>query len=151
MANGGGKEPTERMLTAAAVVVGAEAVGLVVAAAALAVHAVTAAPRAASGAGTGTAHPRAVEAVLAVLALVVGAALGAAARGLAQKRAWARGPVVTWQLIQAAVAIQILRGHGSVPMSPGADWWVGLPLLLGALVVLTAILVGGRGESRLPG
>src|SRR5262245_48586561 len=129
-----------RGLTVASVVVALEAIGLLVAAVVLAVQAFAAAPAAEGGAAT-TTNPRAVDAFLAVLARLVGAGLGACARGLATGRGWARGPVITWQLIQAAVAIQTLRGHGAVPMSSTAQWLVGLPLLLGALVVLGGVLL----------
>ena len=136
-----------RALTVASVVVALEALGLLAAALVLAVQAFTAAP-ASDSATTSTAHPQAVDAVLAGMALIVGAGLAACARGLAMSRGWARGPVVTWQLVQGAVAIQTLRGHGAVPMSTAAQWLVGLPLLLGALAVLAVVLVAQRPSSR---
>jgi len=141
------RDGRSRALTVASVVVALEAIGLLIAAVVLAVQAFAAAPAPPPGTAA-TAHPRAVDAVLALMALVVGAGLGASARGLATSRGWARGPVITWQLIQAAVAIQTLRGHGAVPMSPAAQWLVGLPLLLGALVVLAGVLLAQRPSSH---
>jgi hypothetical protein len=66
---------------------------------------------------------------LAALSLLLGLALGACAYGLYRGMGWSRAPVVTWQLLQAGVAM---------PLSASARWYVGIPLL--ALSVITLVL-----------
>ncbi|SDQ08633.1 hypothetical protein [Quadrisphaera sp. DSM 44207] len=61
----------------------------------------------------------------AALAGAAGLGLGACARGLLAGRRWARAPVLTWQLLQAAVA---------VPLLAGPWWWAGAGLLVLAVV-----------------
>ena len=70
---------------------------------------------------------------LAAIALVLGIGLGFCARGIASGARWARGPVLTWQLLQAGVAM---------PLSASGAWWVGVPLL--AVAVVAGVLVAGR-------
>ena len=70
---------------------------------------------------------------LAVLAFVVAAGLDVCARGVARGERWTRGPVVTWQLVQAGVAM---------PVSASATWWIGVPLL--AVAVIVGVLMAGR-------
>ena len=74
---------------------------------------------------------------LAGLALVTGAGLGGCAYGLVQGRGWTRAPVVTWQLLQAGVAMPLLRRDA---------WPVGIPLLVAAVAVLALVLT-----NRAPG
>ena len=68
---------------------------------------------------------------LAGLSLLVGVGLGACAYGLVRGRGWTRAPVVTWQVLQAGVALPLLRTDA---------WAVGIPLLVAALVVLALVL-----------
>jgi hypothetical protein len=70
---------------------------------------------------------------LAVIGLAFGAALGFCARGVLAARPWTRGPVLTWQLLQAGVAM---------PLSTSGAWWAGAPLL--AVAVVTGVLIAGQ-------
>ena len=69
---------------------------------------------------------------LAVLTLVVGVGLGLCARGVLAGRRWSKAPVITWQLLQAGVAM---------PLSSSARWYVGIPLL--AVAVVVGVLMAG--------
>ena len=75
---------------------------------------------------------------LAALTLVAGAGLGACAYGLVRGQGWTRAPVVTWQVLQAGVALPLLRTDA---------WPVGIPLLAAAVVVL-ALLLSARALPR---
>jgi hypothetical protein len=68
---------------------------------------------------------------LAGLALVLGAGLGACAYGLFRDLGWPRAPVVTWQLLQAGVAM---------PLSASERWYIGIPLLAASVLVLGLLL-----------
>ena len=68
---------------------------------------------------------------LAALASVLGVGLGACAYGLFRGRGWTRAPVVTWQLLQAGVAM---------PLSASERWYVGIPLLAVSVLVLGLLL-----------
>ncbi len=70
---------------------------------------------------------------LAVVAVVVGLGLALCARGVRSGLSWTRGPVLTWQLLQAAVG---------APLSSTGSWWAGVPLLAAAVVV--GVLIAGR-------
>lgn len=70
---------------------------------------------------------------LAAIAVVVGAGLGFCARGVARGLRWTRGPVLTWQLLQAGVGM---------PLITSGAWWAGVPLLAAAVVV--GVLIAGR-------
>jgi Na+-driven multidrug efflux pump len=70
---------------------------------------------------------------LAAIAVVVGIGLAFCARGVAQGLRWTRGPVLTWQLLQAGVGM---------PLSTTKAWWAGVPLLAVAIVV--GVLIVGR-------
>ena len=102
--------------------IGVEAVMLIGAAVFLLVSAVTSSQE----------NPAALAA-LAAIALVLGVGLGLAARGVLSGLRWTRGPVLTWQLLQAGVGM---------PLSTTGAWWAGLPLLLVALVV--GVLIAGQ-------
>jgi hypothetical protein len=67
---------------------------------------------------------------LAAIALVVGGGLTLCARGVARGLRWSRGPVLTWQLLQAGVAM---------PLCTSGAWWAGVPLLAVAIVVGASI------------
>ena len=79
-----------------------------------------------------TSDGSAATVMMAALAAVVGVGLGFCARGVAQGRRWTRGPVLTWQLLQAGVGM---------PLSTSGAWWAGVPLL--AAAVLVGVLVAG--------
>jgi hypothetical protein len=117
----------------AALVVVAEAVVLVGAGLYLAVETVV-----------GEANQRAAAAVLTVMVLAVGLALAWCARALAAGREWPRGPVLTWQLVQAAIAFQTLSDRAAMPMPPAARWAMGTPLLAAAVFVIGVLLRAAR-------
>ena len=68
--------------------------------------------------------------VAALLALVVAVGIALVARGLAAGRRWARAPAVVVNLLVLPVAFDLVRG---------GRWYVGLPLVLGGLVVLALL------------
>jgi hypothetical protein len=76
--------------------------------------------------------------VLAGLALVAGAGLGACAYGLVRGLGWTLAPVVTWQLLQAGVAMSL---------SASTRWYVDIPLLAVAVLVL-GLLVTNRAREN---
>jgi NADH:ubiquinone oxidoreductase subunit 6 (subunit J) len=116
-------DPTGRPLRLlVATLVGAEAVLLLFAAAFLVWRAAT------------TSEESPAELIsLAAVAVVVGAGLALCARGVLAGLSWTRGPVLTWQLLQAAVG---------APLSSTGSWWAGVPLLSAAVVV--GVLIAGR-------
>ncbi len=71
---------------------------------------------------------------MAVFVLVFGGGMGlmlaVMLRNLSRGKRWARGPLVTWQLFQIAVAVPLLQG--STP-------WIGIALLILAAVVLVGM------------
>ena len=75
---------------------------------------------------------------LAAVTLVVGIGLAVCARGVLAGRRWSRAPVVTWQLLQAGVAM---------PLSSSARWYVGIPLL-GVALIVGALMLGGKVVPR---
>jgi hypothetical protein len=117
----------------AALVVAAEAALLVGAGIYLAIQTVV-----------GDANQAAAAAVLTVIVLAVGLALAWCARALAAGRGWSRGPVLTWQLIQAAIAFQTLSNRAAMPMPPAARWAMGAPLLAAAVFVVGVLLRSAR-------
>jgi hypothetical protein len=99
------------------------------------------------GAGvTTTANPTAVDLTLAGVALLLAAGLALAGRGLGAAAAWSRGPLVTWQLVQLAVAVQTLRGRAAMPMPDG--WRAAFGVLLLVLGVLVLLGVTRSGLTR---
>jgi hypothetical protein len=70
---------------------------------------------------------------LAAIAVVVGVGLAICARGVTHGLRWTRGPVLTWQLLQAGVGM---------PLSTSGAWWAGVPLL--AISVVVGVLIVGR-------
>jgi hypothetical protein len=70
---------------------------------------------------------------LAAIAVVIGVGLAFCARGVARRLRWTRGPLLTWQLLQAGVGM---------PLSTSKAWWVGVPLL--AISVVVGVLIAGR-------
>ena len=75
---------------------------------------------------------------LAVIAGLIGAALAGCVRGLRQGARWTRGPVLTWQLLQAGVGM---------PVSASAYWYYGIPILAIAVVVFF-LIAGGHVIAR---
>ena len=69
--------------------------------------------------------------VLLVLVLIGGFLL-LAARGLWQGKRWGRGPVITWQLLQFAVAV---TSWGTL------EWWTLLPALVVPVIVVVCLLL----------
>jgi hypothetical protein len=72
-------------------------------------------------------------AALAAIAIIVGGGLAFCARGVTRGLRWTRGPVLTWQLLQAGVGM---------PLSTTGAWWAGVPLL--AVSVVVGVLIAGR-------
>jgi hypothetical protein len=70
---------------------------------------------------------------LAAIALLIGVGLAICVRGVIHGRRWTRGPVLTWQLLQAGVGM---------PVSASGAWWAGAPLL--AVAVVVGVLIAGR-------
>ena len=131
----GGADRVARWRRVGAVAVAVEAALVLAGAVALAVHALTTSVR--SEAVVSTANPRAVDIALSLGAVLLAAGLAGCSRGLIAGRAWARGPLLTWQLIQLGIAVQTLRGRAAMPMPTGLRWLAGLLLLLlGVLAVL---------------
>lgn len=60
------------------------------------------------------------------LAALIGGFLGLCGWALWRGRRWARAPVITWQLLQLAVA---------APAVTGPAWWAGLALVAASLLV----------------
>ena len=111
-------------------------------AAALAAGAAVLLGQAATGDSAGGSDSLSTGAILAMAALVaaVGGGLAVCAWGVFQRARWTRGPVLTWQLLQAGVG---------VPLSTSQAWWLGAPIL--ALSVLVGVLIAGRhvlGDPR---
>lgn len=69
--------------------------------------------------------------VLVVL-ILIGGFLFLGARGLWQGKRWGRGPVITWQLLQFAVAI---TSWGTL------EWWALVPALVLPAVVAVCLLL----------
>ena len=109
-----------RLLVAALVAV--EAALLIVAAVLLVVNAVT----------SDSGNPAALIS-LAAIALLIGVGLAFCVRGVLGGLRWTRGPVLTWQLLQAGVGM---------PLSTSGAWWAGAPLL--AVSVVVGVLIAGR-------
>jgi hypothetical protein len=84
-------------------------------------------------------HPddRLAAELMAGLAVLAGAALAAAARGLFFGRRWARAPVLVWELIMVPVGISLAR---AIPAA-------GALLLASAALVLFAVVAGRPLES----
>jgi len=74
------------------------------------------------------------DASMAVFVMVFGGGMGAVLtimlRNIARGKRWARGPLITWQLFQLAVAVPLLQG--STP-------WIGAALLVLAVAVTVAM------------
>lgn len=111
-----------RLASLVAVLVGLEAVLLLAGAVVLLVEA-----------ATSERDNLAAAIALAAVAVIVGGGLAFCARGVARGLRWTRGPVLTWQLLQAGVAM---------PLSTTRLWWIGVPLL--AVAIVAGVLIAGR-------
>ena len=80
------------------------------------------------------ARDRTVVAALAAVVLLMAGGLGVCARGVARRRRWARAPAITWQLLQAFVAL---------PSVTGGFWFVGGPLVVLSVVVVLILIRPG--------
>ena len=69
---------------------------------------------------------------LAAVAITVGVGLAVCARGVAGGLRWTRGPVLTWQLLQAGVGMPVSTTR---PL-------IGVPLL--AVSIVVGVLIAGR-------
>ena len=139
----------ERWRLIGATAVAVEAALVLAGGVALAVHAATG-PDATAGV-TSTANPTAVDLTLAGGALLLAAGLGWCARGLFAAAAWSRGPLLTWQLIQVAVAVQTLRGRAAMPLPDRLRLAAGVLLLVLGVLVLLGLSRSGLtrpGEER---
>lgn len=77
-----------------------------------------------------TADDRTRAVLATVLTLLAAVCLGLVAQGLHRRRRWARAPAMVVNLLVLPVAFDLLRG---------GRWYVGVPLLAWALVVLALL------------
>lgn len=79
--------------------------------------------------------PDAAKSAVALVVVVALAALwlSASAVGIARRRGWARGSIVTWQVMQVAIAIGAAQGERP-------NWLVTVVLLASAIAVVALIL-----------
>jgi fatty acid desaturase len=84
------------------------------------------------------ADDRVRAATAAVLTLVGAIGLGLVGRGLYRRRRWARAPALVTNLLVLPVAFDLTRG---------GRWYVGVPLLLLAVVVLVLLFVRPTDEA----
>jgi hypothetical protein len=87
-----------------------------------------------SGFRPGTADRAGAE-ILALIGLCAAAALLTLARGLAQRRRWARSPTLVLELICLPVAYTVVQG---------GRWYAGVPLGLSAIAVLALMAASGQ-------
>ena len=93
---------------------------------------------------TGNAESVAVSLVLAAFALGLAALLALAARAVLGGRDRVRGPVITWQLLQAATAGTLIggAGEGTPGAIRGAAWFAAV---LAVVVVVSLVVDAARG------
>lgn len=123
----GGASRVPRTLLAAAVVVAAEAVLLLAAGAYLV-----------AGSLNGEPADRGGGLAAGALGVLVGGGLGWVARGLVRSRRWSRSPALLWQLLSLPVAWGMVQSRLLI---------VGVPLLLGALLALAALIAPATGRA----
>lgn len=111
--------PVVSSLRACAALVALQALGLLAAAVFLVVEVVVATP-----------DDRTRALVAALLTLVMAVGLGLVAWGLVRARRWARAPALVVNLLVLPVAFDLARG---------GRWYVGVPLLVWAVVVLALL------------
>jgi hypothetical protein len=93
--------------------------------------------------GLRVAGIRGAEVFLIAFAIGVAAVLAASARALARRRRAARGPIVTWQVLQAVTAATLLG-------VPQARAWAGLALGWSAALVVLLMIPGVSGDRPAP-
>lgn len=81
----------------------------------------------------GTPVERGGAFVLALMTLLTGGGLALVARGVSTVQRWARAPVLTWQVLQAAVAFPALKTR----------WYLAVPLLIASLIAGSGVLRPG--------
>ena len=70
--------------------------------------------------------------VIFIITLIIGVGVLAAALGTVQRKTWVRGPILTWQILQVAVAISFFQGTDFWPLIG----WILLILSLGSTALL---------------
>lgn len=73
--------------------------------------------------------------VIFVITLIIGLGVTTAALGVARSKTWVRGPILTWQILQIAVAISLFQG---------TDFWPVIGWLLLALSLASTGLLFSR-------
>ena len=97
-----------------------------------------------------TAKPTSVSSGIAILVLAGVGALWVliTAIGALRARSWMRGAAITWQLVQAAVAIGCFQGLYALP---GVGWALLIPAIIGVLLVLSPSVTSvTRRDPRAP-
>ncbi|MEO8907850.1 MAG: hypothetical protein ABI310_07195 [Microbacteriaceae bacterium] len=94
-----------------------------------------------------TAGPLSLASGIAIVVLAVVGALWVllAAVGAARGRSWMRGAAISWQLVQAAVAIGCFQG---VYSEPALGWALLIPAIVGVLLVVSPSVT--RATRRSP-
>jgi hypothetical protein len=87
-----------------------------------------------SGLRPGTTD-RAGAVILAGIGLLSAGAVLALARAVAQRRRWARSPVLVLELICLPVAVTVVQG---------GRWYAGVPLAVSAVAVLVLLALSGQ-------
>ncbi len=94
----------------------------------------------------GTADSVAVALTLAAFGIGLGLLLALASRAVRRGRERVRGPVLTWQLLQAATAGALIGGSsGATPLAARLGFW-GAALL--AVLLAAALVVDAAQQKR---
>ena len=121
-------------LTALIVIVGLEAIALIVATAWLAFEVAVATP-----------ESMATAVALAVTCAIAAAGVCWLTVSLVRRRSTVRGAVLVWQLMQAAVGIGALQG---IFARPDIGWALLLPAIIGFVLVLTPSVSAALGHVK---
>jgi len=94
----------------------------------------------------GTSEAPGTAAGIAGFGALLAAALLGCARALWRRRRWARGPVLTWQVLQGATAVSVLSGE----QRPTAFALLAVALLGAVLLLLPPVIAAtaGSGSSK---
>jgi len=94
----------------------------------------------------GTSEAPGTAAGIAGFGALLAAALLGCARALWRGRRWARGPVLTWQVLQGATAVSVLSGE----QRPTAFALLAVALLGAVLLLLPPVIAAtaGSGSSK---
>lgn len=76
---------------------------------------------------------------LVAFALGVAAVLLGSVRALRARHRWARGPVMTWQLLQGATAVAVLQAVATAAGSGPAAWLARLAIVLAGVVLVLMV------------